>query len=78
MKKLAISILGAAFIFGAGTYTLAQGPEDGLLDFEQMKPYMEKMHPNYSDKELKDMYNACHGEDGMMESKSPENMMNML
>jgi len=46
MKKLAISILGAAFIFGAGTYTLAQGPEDGLLDFEQMKPYMEKMHPN--------------------------------
>lgn len=78
MKKLAIGILGAAFIFGAGTYTFAQGNEDGLLNFKEMKPYMEKMHPNFSDKELKDMYNACHGDDGMMENKSPENMMNKL
>ncbi|MED3551879.1 hypothetical protein [Cytobacillus praedii] len=78
MKKLAIGILGAAFIFGAGTYTLAQGTEDGLLNFKEMKPYMEKMHPTFSDKELKDMYKACHGDDGMMENKNPEKMMDKL
>lgn len=78
MKKIAIGILSAAFIFGAGTYAFAQDTDDGLLNFKQMKPYMEKMHPNFSDEELKDMYKACHGDDGMMEDKNPEKMMNKI
>ncbi|WP_141432561.1 hypothetical protein [Bacillus sp. 03113] len=87
MKKLAIGILGAAFIFGAGTYTFAQvnGEGDGTQNFGQMKPYMEKMHPGLSTKELKEMYDSCHGSKGMMQGRSEmmqgndsENMMNNL
>lgn len=76
MKKFAIGFLSAAFILGAGTYAFAQGNGNGFLNFEEMKPYMQKMHPNFSDKELQDMYQACHGEGGVMENKSPQDMMN--
>lgn len=81
-KKLAIGILtGAIILGGAGTFAFAAANEDangnGLLNFGQMKPYMEKMHPNLSTDELKDMYDSCHGEGGMMEG-STENMMNKL
>jgi len=76
MKKFMIGILSAAFILGAGSYAFAQGNEEGILNFEQMKPFMEKMHPNFSENELKDMYQACHGEGGIMENTSPQDMMN--
>lgn len=76
MKKLAIGILSAAFILGAGTFAFAQENGNRILNFEQMKPYMEKMHPNFSEKELKNMYEACHGKGGMIENRGPENMMN--
>ena len=81
-KKLAIGILtGAIILGGAGTYAFAVASDDangnGLLNFGQMKPFMEKMHPDLSTEELKDMYNACHGEGGMMNSNK-EGMMNNL
>ena len=84
MKKLAIGILSGAIILGAaGTYAFAQenGDGEGPLNFGQMKPYIEKMHPDLSTKEQKEMFDACHGEGGMMENNStenmkPENMMN--
>ncbi|WNS74932.1 hypothetical protein RRV45_18935 [Bacillus sp. DTU_2020_1000418_1_SI_GHA_SEK_038] len=78
MKKLAIGILSATFILGAGTYAFAQGNGDGILNFEQMKPYMQKMHPNFSENELKDMYESCHGSEGKLENKSPDEVMNKL
>lgn len=62
MKKMIIGILSAAVILGAGTYTFAQtnSNEVGPITFGQMKPYMEKMHPDLSTKELKDLYKSCH------------------
>lgn len=62
-KKLAISLLtGAIILGGAGTFAYAQAG-----GFEEMKPYMEKAHPELSNQELEQMYNACHGEGGMMD-----------
>ncbi|MBD8067791.1 hypothetical protein [Bacillus sp. PS06] len=80
MKKAVIGILSAAFILGAGTFTYAQanGNGEGLLNFGQMKPYMEEMHPDLSTKELKEMYDTCHGEGGMMQNGNSENIMNSL
>jgi hypothetical protein len=78
MKKLAVGILSATIILGAGTYAFAQGNGDGILNFEQMKPYMEKMHPNFSENELKDMYETCHGDNSIMKNKGPEEMINQF
>ncbi|MCM3671538.1 hypothetical protein M3181_21495 [Mesobacillus maritimus] len=78
MKKLIVGILSATFILGAGSYAFAQGTEDGILGFDQMKPYMEQMHPDFSENELQNMYNACHGEGGMMQNNPPAGMMNRL
>ena len=76
-KKLVIGLLtGAILLGGAGTYAYAQ--TDG---FQEMKPFMEKMHPELSSNELEQMYEECHGdgENGMMHGdKDRQNMMNNL
>ncbi|WP_394239373.1 hypothetical protein [Niallia oryzisoli] len=78
-KKIVIGLLtGAILLGGAGTIAFAQandGNDTGILDFGEMKPYMEKMHPELSDQELQDMYNSCHGDGGMMENVNPKDMM---
>lgn len=78
MKKTIIGVLSAAFILGAGTFAYAQtnNYEKGPETFDQMKPYMKKMHPQMSEKEQKDMYNACHGSNGMMQNTNSKSMMN--
>ena len=73
-KKLAIGILtGAIILGGAGTFAYAQANEDangnGLLNFGQMKPYIEEMHPDLTTEEQKEMFDSCHGEGGMMENE---------
>ena len=78
MKKLVIGILSTAVILGAGTFTYAQGNGEGLVNFGQMKPFMEEMHPDFSTKELKEMYDSCHENGGMMDNINAENMMNNL
>ncbi|UYZ21338.1 hypothetical protein [Mesobacillus jeotgali] len=35
-----------------------------------MKPLIEKMHPDLSDEEVKQMYIDCHGTNGAMPSKN--------
>ncbi len=80
-KKLAIGILAGAIILGgAGTFAFAAANEDangnGLLNFGQMKPYMEEMHPDLSTDELKEMFDSCHGEGGMMGNSNMGGMMN--
>ncbi|WP_338472962.1 hypothetical protein R4Z10_09665 [Niallia sp. XMNu-256] len=74
-KKLIIGLLtGAIVLGGAGTFAYAQ--TDG---FQEMKPFMEKMHPELSTNELEQMYNSCHGDGGMMENtEQTKNMMNNL
>ncbi|WP_394237554.1 hypothetical protein [Niallia oryzisoli] len=85
--KFAIGILtGAILLGGAGTFAFAQVNEDTKgneqLNFEQMKPHMEEVHPDLSTQELEQMYNSCHteGEGGMMDgdTKNTENMMNNI
>ncbi|GHH96962.1 hypothetical protein [Neobacillus kokaensis] len=78
MKKLAVGVLSAALVLGAGTAVLAAGNNDSNvgLSFEKMLPFMQKMHPDFSKKDLQKMYKACHGEGGMMEGTNAKNMMN--
>ena len=79
-KKLVVGILTGAFILGAGTLTFAQtnGEGEGLLNFGQMKPYIEQMHPNLTTQEQKEMFDDCHGECGMMEGFKPEASNTMM
>jgi hypothetical protein len=34
------------------------------------KPHIEEMHPNLSPEQQEEMFNACHGENGMMQNHS--------
>ncbi|MGM0901143.1 MAG: hypothetical protein ACQEXB_08575 [Bacillota bacterium] len=71
MKKLMIGIMSIAFVLGAGTFALAKTDQsvEGTVNFKEMLPFMKEMHPNFSDDELQQMYNACHGTDG---AETPE------
>lgn len=75
MKKVVIGILSATFILGAGTFAFAQTNNDEKVPqtFEQMKPYMEKMHPQLSEKEQKDMFNSCHGSNDTKQNQNTKN-----
>lgn len=83
MKRYFVGILSAAFILGAGTAVFAAGNSNSgeRVSLEKMLPFMQKMHPDSSKAELKDMYKACHEGEGMMSDKTgremdSENMMN--
>jgi hypothetical protein len=71
MKKWAVGLLSSALILGAGTAVFAAGTDntENGFSFENMLPFMEKMHPNSNKEELKEMYNTCHKEGGMMGGK---------
>lgn len=71
-KKLAISLLtGAILLGGAGTFAYAQ-----TGGFEEMKPYMEKAHPELSNQELEQMYNVNWHiiSDGDFQNNSAQNL----
>lgn len=62
-----------------GLQQLVQKPnqnqnQDSNSTFEQMLPFMKKMHPNLSDKELKDLFDSMHGKNGSP-SCNPQAMM---
>lgn len=80
MKKLAIGILSAAFILGAGTAVFAVGNNNSSnsSNFKEMLLSMQKMHPNSSKQELKDMYKACHENGGMMDETNGNETMDMM
>jgi hypothetical protein len=71
MKKWVICLLSSAFILGAGTAVFATGTSlsEDDFSFENMLPFMEKMHPNSTKEELEEMYDTCHKDGGMMEGK---------
>lgn len=58
--------MSIAFVLGAGTFALAQTDQsgEGTVNFMEMLPFMKEMHPNFSEDELQQMYNACHGSEG--------------
>lgn len=76
MKKLAIGVLGAVLVLGLGTAVFAAGNsgEEGF-SFEQMLPFMQKMHPDASNEQLQEMYKACHSDGGMMQGTNRMNSM---
>jgi hypothetical protein len=76
MKKWAIGVLSSALILGAGTAVLAAGTNNSGEGntFEKMLPFMQEMHPDSSNGDLKEMYNACHKDGGMMEGTGKEGM----
>ena len=80
MKKFGIGMLSTALILSAGTAVFAAGNSENGVSFEKMLPFMQKMHPDSTKDELKDMYKDCHEENGMMDGKEMknENMMNSL
>ncbi|RKD27113.1 hypothetical protein BEP19_00640 [Ammoniphilus oxalaticus] len=71
MKKMVIGGTLAALLVigGIGGVWAAESvsPNSGNeKTFEDMLPFMKKMHPHTSDETFKKMYNDCHGEGGMM------------
>jgi hypothetical protein len=80
MKKFVLGTLCAVFVLGAGTAVFAaeNGENVGIMNFGQMKPHMEEMHPDLSTKELKEMFDHCHGTGGEMNGASQQSMMNNL
>lgn len=77
-RKLFVGIFTGALILGAGTLTFAQSSDEGFKLFEQMKPHIEKMHPELTEEEQKEMFDACHGKGGMMEDRDGDNVSNMM
>ncbi|WP_017756408.1 CUE domain-containing protein [Calidifontibacillus oryziterrae] len=82
-RKMIVGMLTAGLVFGAiGSVALAnENPtkenikqmfENGIPSFSEMLPFMKEMHPNWSEEELEEMYQACHGEGGMMQN--PDSM----
>jgi hypothetical protein len=78
MKKYVVGILSTALILGAGTAVFAAGNSSSSNGngFEKMLPFMQKMHPDSSKDELKDMYKACHEDGGMMDGTNKKEMSN--
>jgi hypothetical protein len=72
VKPAILTILSASLIFGASMTAFAEESSEGkgTINFGQMKPMMEKMHPDLSADELKQMYLDCHGTNGAMPSKN--------
>jgi len=76
MKKLYVGFLSAALVLGAGTAVFAAGNNDSGdgPSFESMLPFMQKMHPGSSKKDLQNMYKACHENGGMMNGSNGMNI----
>ena len=49
--------------------------KDGTMNFGKMKPYMDKMHPDLSNKQLEEHYKSMHGTGGASNSKNFQGMM---
>ncbi|MDS9470890.1 hypothetical protein [Sporosarcina pasteurii] len=66
MKKLLVGFIAGAVLFGGATFGFAHSTGNEFFDFEDMKPHMEEMHPNFSPQQYEQMYKDCHGENGFM------------
>lgn len=80
MKKKLIGLLLVVFILGAATMAFAQVDENGQLSFsfEEMLPFMQKMHPDWSQEELQQMFESCHGANGEGSGARMQGMSRMM
>lgn len=77
MKKLVIGILTGTVLLGGATFVAADSNGGNFFNFEDMKPFMEKMHPGLSVEQQEEMFNFCHGENGLMKENTEfRGMMN--
>ncbi|MDT3425773.1 hypothetical protein J2Z22_001292 [Paenibacillus forsythiae] len=63
-KKLWIGIGAIVLTLGIGTAVYAA--DTGSKTFEQMLPFMKKMHPNLTEQQLNDMHKSCEEHSGSM------------
>ncbi|MFS1515466.1 hypothetical protein V1503_02950 [Bacillus sp. SCS-151] len=73
MKKIIFSSLGTTIILGGTvSYAFAHSSDEGNdnINFGQMKPYIQEMHPDWSTQEQKEMFDSCHGETGTLEKNN--------
>lgn len=71
MKKwiLAMVTTSLVLVAGIGGALASDLPKDpSSWTFEDMLPFMKKMHPNMDEKALKGMFDSCHKNGGMMNS----------
>lgn len=66
MKKMMAAILIVTVLLGGTSYAVAASNENNFFSFEQMQPYIEQMHPNFSNDQQQEMFNDCHGENNAM------------
>ncbi|MBB5174726.1 hypothetical protein [Texcoconibacillus texcoconensis] len=62
MKKAIAGLLSLGLVFTIGTSVFASDSGEDSSNFEDFRPFMEEMHPNWSEEDLETMYNNCHGE----------------
>lgn len=60
MKKLFIGLITLVLILGIGTSVYAANTDNGTGFFEQMLPFAKQMHPDLTDQQIQNMYDACH------------------
>lgn len=65
-KMILVGSLALALAFGASSLAQAYGAEkeNEVINFGRMLSHMEKMHPEMSKQQLKEMYEICHGTKG--------------
>lgn len=63
MKKIQIGLGIVFLLLSASTFTFAQTEkgESGVFSFNEMQSFMERMHPNFTYEEQKEMFDTCHG-----------------
>ncbi|MDP5275787.1 CUE domain-containing protein [Chengkuizengella axinellae] len=71
MKKRWILILAVIMVFSIGTTIYANGTdqeENSITNFDEVLSFFKQMHPDWSDEQLEDMYNDCHGDENNMQN----------
>lgn len=64
MKNKFLAGIGVAVLtIGLGTAVYGDVNE---WSFRDMLPFMKQMHPEASEQQLNDMYESCHGNNGVM------------
>mgnify|MGYP001248576379 CR=1 FL=1 len=79
MKKFIIGVISGAVLLGSASFVAAESNGNGFLNFEDMKPHIEQMHPDLSPEQQEEMFNNCHGDDGLMKDNMAfRGMMNNI
>ncbi|WNF36495.1 hypothetical protein RJD24_19045 [Bacillaceae bacterium IKA-2] len=78
-KKLIAVITATALVLGIGSVAMANSDRDVFenVNFKEMLPFMQEMHPDIDQEQLEEMYELHHGEDGIMNGRMGGMMQGM-